>query len=189
MAIKVTLSEPDAITVTLKNKETIDETVELKARKSLNGDIMIYDHNEIDIVIMPEKQKILTFAKEFYGDQVYEAQNRLFNFLRKRGIIEYDSITGGNIYYSMEASIQESEQYNTTQHALLAVSRFLEKERPLMAFEKSFEEQEEARLNEPPPGEFTEYDPERFHGERRGSMNTAHFPYGIQTAAIYRLEE
>ena len=189
MSIKVTLSEPDKITVTLKSKKTIDETVELKARRSLNGDIMIYDHNEIDIVVMTEKKKILTFAKEYYGDQVYEAQNRLFNFLRKRGIIDYDSIAGGNIFYSMEANIQESDQYNVTQHALLGISRFLEQERPLMEFDKAFDEEEERRLNEPPPGEFTDYDPEKYHSERKGSMNPAHFPYGIQTAAIYRLEE
>jgi hypothetical protein len=188
MAIKVKINEPDQITVKLSEKEEPDETVSLKARKSLSGDIMIYDHNEMDIVIMPKKKKILTFAKEYYGDDVYEAQNRLFNFLRKRGVIQYDSIAGGNIYYSMQATLQESEEYNTVQHALLAVSRFLILEKPQMEFDKAFEEQEEERLNEPPPGEYTELDLDR-HEERKGSINPGHFPYGLQNAAVYRMEE
>lgn len=188
MAIKVTIEKPDSLVVTIQDKKTIDETVKLKARKSLAGDIMIFDHNEIDIVIMPEKKKILTFGKEYLSDQVYEAQNRLFSFLRKRGIIDYDSIAGGSVFYSMEATIQESKEYNEVQHALLGVARFIDTERPLMAFEQSFEQQEEQRLNEPPPGEYTEFDPAR-HSETKGSINTGQMPYGMGQAAVYRLEE
>jgi hypothetical protein len=36
----------------------------MHARKNLNGDIMIFDHNNIDIVLMPEKKKVVAFAKE-----------------------------------------------------------------------------------------------------------------------------
>tara|TARA_R110000824_G_scaffold163868_3_gene339738 strand:- start:517 stop:1083 length:567 start_codon:yes stop_codon:yes gene_type:complete len=188
MAIKVKLNEPDKITVSLTEKSKAEEVIELKARKSLSGDILIYDHSEIDIVVMPDKKKILTFAKEYFGDSVYEAQDRLFNFLRKRGVIQYDSIAGGNIYSSMEASLQESEEYNSVQHALLAIARFIDVEKPHMEFEEAFEEQEEDRLNSPAPGEYTEYDPER-HSEKKGSINPGHFPYGIQHAAVYRMEE
>jgi len=188
MAIKVKISEPDKITVSLTEKNKAEETVELKARKSLAGDILIFDHNDIDIVVMPGKKKILTFAKEYFGDDVYEAQNRFFNFLRKRGVIQYESIAGGSIYYSMQAELQESKEYNVVQHALLAIARFVSDERPLMEFEKAFEEQEEERLNEPPPGEHTELDLER-HAEKKGSIQPGHFPYGIQHSAVYRLEE
>lgn len=189
MAIDIKIGQKEEpIKVTIK-QETIEETVALKVRKSLAGDIMIYDHDDIDIVIIPKKKKILTFAKEYYGDQVYEAQNRLFSFLRKRGVIDYSSIQGGNIFSSMEAKIQESAEYNEVQHTLLAISRFIEKERPLMDFEKAFDQQEEDRLNSPPPGEYTEWDPNRYHSEKKGSINPGHMPYGISTAAVYRLEE
>ena len=189
MAINIKLGASDPpIKVTIK-QNLVEETIELKARKSLAGDIMIYDHNDIDIVIIPKNRKILTFAKEYYGDNVYEAQNRFFRFLKKRGIIVYDSIQGGNVFSSMEAKIQESQEYNEVQHTLLAVSRFLEDERPLMEFEKHFEKTEEDRLNVPPPGEYTEWDPEEYHSERKGSIRTGQFPYGLQSAAVYRLEE
>jgi hypothetical protein len=88
----------------------------------------------------------------------------------------------------MEAKLQESEEYNSVQHALLAIARFIDDERPLMEFEKAFDEQEEERLDSPAPGEFTELDPER-QSEKKGSIHPGHFPYGLQHAAVYRLEE
>ena len=185
--IKIGRKEPP-IKITIKTNK-VEETIQLQARKSLNGDIMIYDHTDIDIIVMSEKKKILTFAKEYYGDHVFEAQNRLFKFLMKRGIIDYESVQGGNVYSSMEATIQESKQYNVVQHSLLAISRFLENERPLMEFEKAFEEAEEGRLNEPPPGEYTEWDPDTYHSEKKGSINRGQMPFGMSTAAVYRLEE
>ena len=66
---------------------------------------MIYDHKDIDIVLMQEKKKIVAFAKDMLTDTVYGAESRLFEYLRKNGIIAYDSIQGGNIYGSMEAKI------------------------------------------------------------------------------------
>jgi len=189
MAINITIGQKEPpITVTIKTNK-VEETIQLRARKSLNGDIMIYDHTDIDIIVMPSKKKILTLAKEYYGDNVYEAQNRLFKFLMRRGVIDYESVQGGNVYSSMEATIQESKQYNEIQHTLLAVSRFLEEERPLLDFEKAFDDAEEGRLNEPPPGEYTEWDPNKYHSEKKGSINRGQMPFGMSTAAVYRLEE
>lgn len=186
--IKISQEKPEPIKVIVRPNK-VEETIQLKARKSLGGDIMIYDHDDIDIVIMPNKKKILTFAKEYYGDHVFEAQNRFFKFLMKRGVIDYDSVQGGNVFSSMEAKIQESKEYNEVQHTLLAISRFMDNERPLMEFEKAFDDQEEARLNEPPPGEYTEWDPDKYHAEKKGSINRGQMPFGMSTAAVYRLEE
>ena len=58
-------------------------TISLNARKSLDGNILIFDHDIMDIVIMPEKKKIITFPKNTMGDHVYNAQDRLFDFLSK----------------------------------------------------------------------------------------------------------
>ena len=44
-------------------------------------------------------------------DNVYGAETRLFEFLRKKGIVSYDSIQGGNIYGSMEAKILTRKKY------------------------------------------------------------------------------
>ena len=58
-------------------------TIELNARKTLDGDIMIFDHEDIDIVVMSKQKKILSFAKDAMTDKVYDAQDRLYKFLRK----------------------------------------------------------------------------------------------------------
>lgn len=162
-------------------------TIKLNARRTLDGNVIIFDHRDIDIVLMPEKRKIVAFAKQVFGDEVYNAQDRLFAFLRKKGVIEFDSIQGGNIYSSMEAKIAESKDYNSTQVALFTINKFMEKERPYFEFEKAFDAEEERRLAEPGPEDSTEYDPERYHSTDKGSIRPGIRPFGI--ANIYRLEE
>ena len=80
-------------------------TIELNARRTLSGDIMIFDHEDIDIVIMKEKKKCLAFPKNEMSDRVYDSQDRLYRFLSKRGIVTPESIQGGNVYGSLEAQI------------------------------------------------------------------------------------
>ena len=72
MAIKIKIgkSKPEP--------KPIERTFELKIRKSLDGNLMIFDHADIDIVIMPTQNKILTMPKETMTDAAYGAQNRLF---------------------------------------------------------------------------------------------------------------
>ena len=52
----------------------------LQARRTLNGDVLIFDHEDIDIAIMPEKKKIVALSKDLMGDHVYGSQNRLLTF-------------------------------------------------------------------------------------------------------------
>ena len=137
-----------------------------------------------DIVMMPEKSKIVAFPKESMGTHVYEVQNRFFKFLFNKGVIILDSVQGGNVFSSMEAKIAESKDYNVTQNILLTIGKFIEEERPLYEFEKAFEEEEEKRLLEPPPEESTEFDPEKYHSREKGSMRDAK-AFGI--ANIYRI--
>jgi len=107
-------------------------TLELKARKSLDGNIMIFDHQEMDIVIMPKKSKVVTFAKNDFSDTVYESQSRLFDFLKRKGIVTYESIRGGNVYGSLEAQIAqpESEDINTIDYTIYGVYNFIKEEKP-----------------------------------------------------------
>ena len=115
---------------------------------------------------------------------MYEAQNRLFSFLFKKGVVSLDSVQGGNVYSSMEAKILESKEYNSTQVALFSIGRFLEEEKPFLEFEKAFEKAEEERLAEPGPEDSTEFDANR-HDTKKGSMRPSMKPFGI--ASVYRV--
>ena len=155
----------------------------LNLRRNLAGDIMIFDHNDIDIVLMPRKSKVMTFPKDSLGDHVYEAQNRLFHFLARKGIVERESIRGGNVFSSMEALVQESQDLNSMQHALLVIGKFIEEEAPLIEFEQAFEAEQERYLSEPLPDESTDFDAKR-HSTSKGSIRPLH-KYGL--SSIYRI--
>lgn len=56
----------------------------LKIRKTLDGNYVVSDHTDIEIVISPNQNKVIAFAKDAYDDYVYETQDKLFKFLVKK---------------------------------------------------------------------------------------------------------
>tara|TARA_R100000664_G_C2736217_1_gene125634 strand:+ start:114 stop:692 length:579 start_codon:yes stop_codon:yes gene_type:complete len=192
MAITIKVNKPEKKPEQIKIKvgeqkkdKPTQLSVVLQARRTLDGNVMIFDHKDIDIVVMPGKKKIISFAKEVYGDAVYEAQDRLFKFLARKGVVGHETIQGGNIYSSMEAKILESKDYNSVQIALFSIGKFMEEEKPYFEFEKSFDEEFEKRLADPGPEESTDFDPEKYHDAEKGSIRPGIRPFGI--ANIYRL--
>ena len=107
-------------------------TLELDVRKSMSGDLMIFDHGDIDIVLSASKNKVTAFPKEVISDLVYGAQNRLFAFLKKKGLIIPESIQGGAFYGSFEAIMETpySDKLNTSKMTLINISKFIDEERP-----------------------------------------------------------
>tara|TARA_R110002050_G_scaffold24911_1_gene66580 strand:+ start:952 stop:1491 length:540 start_codon:yes stop_codon:yes gene_type:complete len=106
--------------------------LELDLRKSMSGDLMIFDHGDIDIVLSPAKNKVVVFPKDTMTDLVYGAQNRLFAHLRKKGIIVAESIQAGAFYGSIEGSLEQStlEEASSAKMALINISNFIDEERP-----------------------------------------------------------
>ena len=54
MAIKITIKQGDQAAVV---------TLEMNIRKAVNGDLMIFDHGDIDIVLSPGENKVVAFPK------------------------------------------------------------------------------------------------------------------------------
>ena len=50
---------------------------ELNARRTMDGDVMVFDHADVDIIIMPNKNKILAVPKDLMTEVVYGAEDRL----------------------------------------------------------------------------------------------------------------
>ena len=67
------------------------------------------DHEDIAIVLMLEKGKCLTFPKSTMSERVYMAQDRMFNFLAKKGLVNRDAIQGSNVFGSLEAKMIDSK--------------------------------------------------------------------------------
>ena len=122
-----------AITVKIgKGAKTTTVRLEMNIRKSLNGDLMIFDHGDIDIVLSTSQNKVVAFPKETMNDLVYGAQNRLFTFLRKKGIVIAESVQGGSYYGAIEGLLEtpSDDKLNAAKFALINISKFIEEERP-----------------------------------------------------------
>ena len=167
MTIKVTLENP------------IDARIKLQARRTLDGNILILDHPDIDIILSPKNKKVLAVAKKQYGDHIYATQSRLFDHLSRRGVVDAGTVHGGNVYGSMQAKILESkiDGVDSTQMTVFSIEKFLEAERPYFMIAKAYQKAEEDRLTEPEPEESTDLG-EVPHEETKGSIDTAH-AYGL----------
>ncbi len=141
----------------------------LNMRKALNGDLMIFDHKDIDIVIMPDKKKVVAFAKDLMSEVVYGAEARLMEYLRRAGIIQYDSIQGGNVYGSLEGKIHESKERDSIKATLYQVSEWIDSEAPYIEATKGHDEQMEDALLKPDNENSTELG-EVPHEEEKGSI-------------------
>ena len=138
------------------NKQVLQVT--LKARRGLDGRLMIMDHDHIDIVFLPDKQKVVSFAKLDFSDIVYETQDRLFKFLINKGICSPESVQGGNVYGSMEAKILPPKEKSMAIEQLLAlnIQKWLEKEMPALKMDKEYSEKFTDMLTEPDAEDSTE---------------------------------
>ena len=167
-SIKVSINPAKPVITVKVLKPTVAE-FKLKARKALNGDIMIFDHPDIDIVLMTEKKKIVAFAKDLMNEAVYGAESRLLEFLRNKGIVAFDSIQGGNVYGSLEGNLLQSEEIDSLKLTLLNVSKWIESERPHFEAIQHEQEEFEKYLSEPGMEDSTELG-EVPHEEEKGSM-------------------
>ena len=188
MAVKITFEpqnpEQDDARGSIKIKINGPEdkvTLEMNARRALNGDIMITEHDLIDIIVSPSKSKIITFPKKLSEREAYPVQDRLLIMMRERGIVDPSTIQGGNIFMSLEATLHESvsESVDAVQSAIFVTSTFLEEEKPdimarkhlqhdLMMHWANPEEEESTELGQVP------------HSDRKGSMDSRVRPYGYQ---------
>ena len=128
--------------------------VELQIRRTANGDYYISDHADIDIIVMADK--VLVIAKDIMSEMVYGAQDRLFTFLSRKGLVDVQSIQGGSIYGSMEGTLLPSDEINVINMTILNISKYIDEERPYFEFMEKFDEMETDYFVEPDEKDSTE---------------------------------
>ena len=167
--------------------EVPQATVKLNARKTLDGNILIFDHDEIDIIVSPDKKTIVSFPKEKVSSVSYDAQNRLYKVLQSKGIIDLASVQGGNIFGSLQATYPESDDVSSLQTVLFVIHKFLEEEKDKFAIYDEFDEEFEERYTDPDKDDSTEMG-EVPHSRQKGAIRPGYIysPYGI--SSIYRYE-
>ena len=154
--IRFTPSEKKVIVKVVDENEVL-ASFTLKAKKTLDGNIIVYDHADIDVILRPEQKKIVTFKKDgVNGDVAYGAADRLFKYLSSRGVISPESIQGGSTLDSFEAAIPESNMEAPIKIILLTISKWIESERPYFEYGEDFDDLINNRILEPDSEESTE---------------------------------
>ena len=154
------------ITITIKDKEKEEEIAQtpppqappfpplemkLDIRKAVDGSLMIFDHPEMDLVVVPKTGKVVSFPKNAYTDDVYAAQNKFFDHLFKAGVITPGTIEGGNVHGAMGAIILSAEDsdFPAADLVVLSIAKFIEKEKPHYLFADAYEKEVEDMFVEP----------------------------------------
>ena len=156
--------------------------VKLNIRKTLDNNIVIYDHPLIDIVIIPSKNKIFTIPKDEITSDTYSAQNRYFKFLDKKGVLIKGTVRSGAIINSLESFYPPNDKIDVMQVIILLTKRFLEKEMEFIDIAKNYEENVEDMFVNPDEEDTTELG-EVPQKPRKGHVNIYQTAYGI----LYRV--
>jgi len=166
--------------IKIKVREPI--SIYMKIRKSLDGNYMIFDHPIYDIIIMPKKNKIITFAKRGINYEAYPYQDKFFDFLLRRGVLEMDSVQAGNIFGSLECKYPINDDVDTIETLLFVIYQFLKEEVDEVKKSMVYDDEISSYYTEPSDDETTELG-EVPHEEKKGSIDPGYKPYGL----IYRL--
>ena len=161
------------------DEDEVLASFKLKAKKTLDGNIIIFDHDDIDIVLRPEQKKIVTFKKDdVNGDIAYGASDRMFKYLAKRGVINIDAVQGGSTLDSFEVAIPESNLEIPIKLILLSLAKWIDTERPYFEYGEDYEDMMRDRLIDPDGEESTELG-EVPHDSSKGSIVPGYYrsPY------------
>ena len=179
-----------AITIRVGNKANRKlVTLEMDIRKSLSGDLMIFDHGDIDIILSSAQNKVIAFPKEVISDYVYGAQNRLFTYLKKRGIVIPESIQAGSFYGSFEATMQKpvNEGTSAAKLALVNISHFITEERPYFEHTEAIVSMADDELIDPDKADSTELG-EVPQAVKQGSIRKGYIRDPYASNYLYTLE-
>ena len=158
------------MTITIKVNPQDNPKQSLVIRKTLDGKLMIMDHQDIDIIIDGGEKKVICFPKSSFSDDVYATQDRLFNYLSRKGVINRDSVKNGNAYASLEGEFPDAvDGIDAVQMVVFTIGKFINEEKPHEEEERQFEEDFEERLTDPDAEESTELG-EIPHEEEQGSI-------------------
>jgi len=160
---------PGSVGVKINNPNERTTKFEMNIRTALNGDLLVFDHADIDVVLMVDKKKIVAFPKDLMSEVVYGAESRLMEWMRQNGIIEYDSIQGGNVYGSLEGKIHESKERDSIKSTIYQLSEWIQSEAPSSKMKKGHDDMVQDSQLKPDEENHTELG-EVPHAEEKGSI-------------------
>ena len=139
----------------------VDVSFKLDIRRTLDNNLIIGDHPDVDIVIMLGNNlpapKIVLFPKEIISDIVYDTQNRFFRHMRRQGIVDPETIRAGNVYGSLEGTIigfDVEERFLPL--VIMNITKFIEDERPYFEYIEKYKQMEDDEMLDPSAADSTD---------------------------------
>lgn len=165
-----------------KDQDPITKQISFaEARKSVNGDLIIFDHDLIDIVVSRDKARVSTFPKNIISEETYHIQEKLLQALARNGIVDRASIKSGAVHSSLEGNMLVSvdETISAFQLTLLEVFNFLQEEEPNIQSRDLYKDKLHDFFLDPDEEDSTELG-EVPHKEKKGNLDHQVRPYGYQ---------
>jgi len=184
-------------TIKRNNNKLKDYKFSLDIRQTLGGDYVIYDHPDIDIVIMPQMRKVVAFPKDRISEMTYDTESRLFDFMTKKGVIARDSVQAGNVYASLQGLFEtpptpkkgddgeEKETIDPIQPIMFTIAKFIEIEKPQYEFMKKMDEEEEEYYTDPTDAASTDLG-EVPHATEKGTIRPGIYYQAYMQNRFYR---
>ena len=175
--ITITVNKPDGFDDEEMKQEDFP-VIHLVARRSVDGNILIFDHPHIDIIVATGKNKIISFPKDSVEEDVWNSQMKLFDFMRNKGVLVFDSVQGGNVYGALEATLPEGDQsVDVVEATLYTIARFIEEEKPALDFVADYKKGLKDELLDPSAEDSTELG-EVPHTDEKGDLDFRKINYG-----------
>ncbi len=180
------------VKITLKNQLPLDvmesEIKKLEMKRSLSGQIMVFNHIDMDIVLDEQNGKVTAYSKKDFGELVYMSQNRLFDFLFKKGVILPESIRGSNVFGAIEGTYpKEAAIDNLTEIVLYNIATFMNSEKDYIKSFENVEDIEDQRVLHPDKEDSTELG-EVPQEDKKGTLSPGYPGYYYGLAGMYRYE-
>jgi len=149
MTIKIKLNIPE---------KPVQARIPLKITKTLDGNLIIDDHEYMDIVINPSEGKVVSMPKPYAEKDVYEYQRELMYHLFKGGVTEAANPKAGVLFGMMETPyiVDSTIGVNSLQAVLYLISEYVKKSAGDDEFAKEYDKNVEDRFVDPPDSETTE---------------------------------
>jgi hypothetical protein len=183
MPLELSLEDPSSDQIGLKLKERDGKRISVAVRKTLDGHIMVTSHHNFNIVIIPDKGKILSVPKNEYSDETYNNQDEMFKYLVNAGVVLPDSINAGSIYGSLEGKYPTDKKNDEEplEVVIYNLHNFLNKQKGEHAIRKKYMDELEQDLLNPGDDDTTEL------GEIPQAKTKGSIPkWGFPTRGIYR---
>lgn len=124
--------------------------------KTLDGNLLIGDHEQVYFILSPEKRKITLLSKQDMKEEFFMVQKRFLEFAAKYGMIVLGSESTGYLPGMFEFSYPESDKHDSVKVMLRLISMFLVKEKEVYDRINAHEKEMEKLLLDPDDDNSTE---------------------------------